>query len=80
MSDPFSDRYWIEEFQITQADLDRIAAHIRDTGQAHDLTALARRVVRGRLRYGPVNPPGPGIPPCGCGTQPESGKRATTLL
>jgi len=53
MSDPFSDRYWIEEFQITQADLDRIAAHIRDTGQAHDLTALARRVVRGRLHYGP---------------------------
>jgi len=55
MSDPFSDRYWIEEFQVTQADLDRIAAHIRETGQAHDLTALARRVVRGRLRYGPEN-------------------------
>jgi len=53
MSDPFSDRYWIEEFQVTQADLDRIAAHIRDIGQAHDLTALARRVVRGRLHYGP---------------------------
>ena len=35
------------------ADLDRIAAHIRETGQAHDLTALARRVVRGRLRHGP---------------------------
>jgi len=53
VTDPFSDRYWIEEFQVTQADLDRIAAHIRETGQAHDLTALARRVVRGRLRHGP---------------------------
>jgi hypothetical protein len=53
VSDPFSDRYWIEEFQVTQADLDRIAAHIRETGQARDLTALARRVARGRLCYGP---------------------------
>jgi len=53
MSDFLSARYWIEEFQITDADLDRIEAHIRQTGQAHDLTTLARRVVRGRLRYGP---------------------------
>ena len=53
MSDPFSDLYWAEEFQVTQADLDRIAAHIFETGQAYDLTALARRVVRGRLRHGP---------------------------
>lgn len=52
MTDPSSDRYWLSEFQVTQADLERIAAHIRDTGQAHDLTALARRVVRGRLRHG----------------------------
>jgi len=53
VTDPFTDRYWIEEFQVTQADLERIAARIRETGQAHDLTALARRVVRGRLRHGP---------------------------
>ena len=53
MIDPFSDRYWIDEFQVTQADLDRIGAHVRGTGQAHDLTGLARRVVRGRLRHGP---------------------------
>jgi hypothetical protein len=53
MSDPFSDRYWIEEFQVTEADLDRIEKHIQETNQAHDLTTLARRVVRGRLRYGP---------------------------
>jgi len=53
MSDVYSDTYWTDEFDITIADLDRIATHIRDTGQAHDLTALARRVVRGRLRYGP---------------------------
>ena len=53
MTDPFSDHYWIEEFQVTKADLDRITAHIRETSRAHDLTTLARRVVRGRLRYGP---------------------------
>jgi len=53
LTDPFTDRYWIEEFQVTQADLERIVDRIRETGQAHDLTALARRVVRGRLRYGP---------------------------
>jgi hypothetical protein len=53
MSDPFSDRYWLEEFQVTEADLDRIERHIQETVQAYDLTALARRVVRGRLRHGP---------------------------
>jgi hypothetical protein len=53
VTDPFSDYYWTEEFQVTQTDLDRIAVHIRETREAHDLTALARRVVRGRLRYGP---------------------------
>lgn len=53
MSDPFSDRYWIEEFQITEKDLARIGDHIRETNQAYDLTVLARRVARGRLRYGP---------------------------
>jgi hypothetical protein len=53
MSDPFSDRYWTEEFQVTEADLERIVQHVRQTGQAHELTALARRVVRGRLRHGP---------------------------
>lgn len=53
MNDTLSDRYWLEEFQVTQADLDRIVNYIRRTGQAHDLTTMARRVVRGRLRYGP---------------------------
>jgi hypothetical protein len=53
VSDPFSDRYWVEEFQVTEADLDRVAEHVRATGRAYDLTALVRRVVRGRLRHGP---------------------------
>lgn len=53
MSEALSDRYWLKEFQVTQADLDRIANHIRRTGQAYDLTILARRVVQGRLQYGP---------------------------
>ena len=34
MTDPFTDRYWIEEFQVTQADLERIAARIRETNRA----------------------------------------------
>lgn len=53
MSDVHNDTYWTSKFEITAADLDRIAAHIRKTNRAHDLTALARRVVRGRLHYGP---------------------------
>lgn len=53
MASPFSDYYWLEEFQVTEADLVRVADHIRETNQAHNLTTLARRVVRGRLRYGP---------------------------
>lgn len=62
MSDLFSDRYWIDEFQVTEADLDRISDHIRKTGQAHDLTTLARRVVRGRLIYGPDRESAPAQP------------------
>ena len=53
MTNLFSDSYWREEFQVIQADLNCIATHIRETTQAHNLTALARRVVRGRLRFGP---------------------------
>ena len=53
MSAVLSDQYWMEEFQVTQADLDRIESYIRRTGQAHDLTTLARRVVQGRLQHGP---------------------------
>ncbi len=53
MSDVHTDRYWTDEFRITEADLERMATYIRETGQAHDLTELAKRVVRGRLRFGP---------------------------
>ena len=53
MSDVYDSAYWSDEFQVTEADLDRIAVHIRETGRAHDLTELAKRVVRGRLRFGP---------------------------
>lgn len=53
MSGVYSETYWTGEFQVTQADLDRIAAHIRETRSAYELTELAKRVVRGRLHYGP---------------------------
>jgi len=53
LSDVYSDTYWQSEFDLTVADLDRIEMYIRRTGRAHDLTTLARRVIRGRLRHGP---------------------------
>jgi hypothetical protein len=53
MTNILSDAYWSGEFAITRNDLDRTAAHIHETACAHDLTALAKRVVRGRLLYGP---------------------------
>lgn len=53
MIDDNSDIYWAQQFQLTQADLDRTADYIYKTGQAHDLTMLARRVIRGRLEHGP---------------------------
>ncbi|GAB4405981.1 MAG: hypothetical protein Kow00123_18460 [Anaerolineales bacterium] len=53
MSKTLSEAYWREEFDITQDDLRRLAEFIREAGQAQDLTTLARRVVRGRLRFGP---------------------------
>ena len=40
------------ELLIYQADLDRLARRMRKMGRACTLTALARRWVRGRLRYG----------------------------
>jgi hypothetical protein len=51
--DVFSDTYWTNEFEVTEADLDRIASYIDRTSQASDLTALAGRVVCGRLEHGP---------------------------
>lgn len=52
MVDIYSDSYWQSKFTITEADLNRLENYIRETGKAYDLTALARRIIRGRLRYG----------------------------
>jgi hypothetical protein len=57
MSDVYSDIYWTDEFDITTADLERIARRMRETCSAYDLTELAKRVVRGRLRHGPEQSP-----------------------
>jgi len=62
MSDVYSDTYWAEEFDVTTADLDRIARRMRESRSAYDLTELARRVVRGRLRHGPEQSPA-ALPP-----------------
>ncbi|MGC9320604.1 MAG: hypothetical protein ACP5KN_21405 [Armatimonadota bacterium] len=45
--------YWETSFAVRRADLDRVARRIERTGEAHTLTRLTRRLIRGRLRYGP---------------------------
>lgn len=50
-----SDDYWTREFNVTTADLIRIADYIGRTEKADDLGSLVKRVVRGRLRYGRDN-------------------------
>jgi len=57
MPDVYSDTYWTEQFDITTADLERIVQRMRETRSAFDLTELAKRVVRGRLRHGPEHSP-----------------------
>ena len=52
MTNILPENYWTDQFQVTQADLDRIAMHIHSAGQARDLTYLARRMVQGRLHHG----------------------------
>jgi hypothetical protein len=52
MADVYTDHYWQSKFAITEADVNRLASYIAETDQAHDLTSLARRIVRGRLRHG----------------------------
>lgn len=52
MTDVYTDHYWQSEFAVTQADMDRLEAHIAETGQAYELEALAKRIIRGRLQHG----------------------------
>jgi hypothetical protein len=53
MTDSYNEQYWKEQFAVTEADMDRLETYIMETGQAQELIALARRIVRGRLLYGP---------------------------
>ena len=52
MSDVYSDHYWQSKFTVTQADMDRLEARIAKTGKAHELDAMTKRIIRGRLRHG----------------------------
>jgi len=52
MAEVSSEDYWIDEFQVSTRDLDRIADRMRKNQTAYDLTGLARRMVQGRLRHG----------------------------
>ena len=49
---PFPVDYPADFFRITQADMDRIARRMEQTGLTRNLTDLGRHFVRGRLRYG----------------------------
>lgn len=53
MADVLSDSYWVDEFAVTTADLDRLAMFIDSKSQAQHLSTLAKRMVAGRLRHGP---------------------------
>jgi hypothetical protein len=55
MADVLSDQYWQNKFDITAKDLQRIRNWMAEESRAFTLTELARRIVRGRLRYGPVD-------------------------
>lgn len=58
MSDLLSSVFWQSEFYITEDDLDRIATIMREEKRALNIDKMARRIVRGRLRYGPdMSPP-----------------------
>lgn len=62
MADVYTDHYWQSEFAVTEADMDRLEAHMAETGQAYELEVLARRIIRGRLRHGPeVSPAAHGV-------------------
>lgn len=53
MSLAHDSQYWETTFNVRAADMDRIARRIEHTRDAYDITTLTRRLIRGRLRYGP---------------------------
>jgi hypothetical protein len=57
MADVYRDHYWQSEFAVTEADIDRLETYIAETGKAHELEVLAKRIIRGRLRHGPEASP-----------------------
>lgn len=57
----FHERYWARLFDITQADLTRLSGMIRASGDAYDLTSLARDTIRARLEGGPQLESGPAL-------------------
>lgn len=62
MTDHLGDAYWSQEFDITAADLERIANSMRESLQARSLDDVAEKVAYGRLRHGPEQSPG-ALPP-----------------
>lgn len=44
--------YWEYEFDITMSDVERISALIKELNLPASIVVLARRIIRGRIRYG----------------------------
>jgi hypothetical protein len=54
MTNYLTDAYWEQEFNVTPEDLNRLYVWVKEENCARTLTEFARRVVGGRLRFGPV--------------------------
>ncbi len=52
MTDIYSDEYWLEEFTISAADLDRFHERIRQDNKIFDTTSLVKQLIKGRLEFG----------------------------
>lgn len=52
MTDVYSDEYWLNEFDITQNDLGRIAGRMAIEKKPQDLKSIAMQVIHGRLTHG----------------------------
>lgn len=52
MTDIYSDEYWLNEFTITTADLNRFQEKILRDNTPTDTTSLVNQLIKGRLEYG----------------------------
>ncbi len=49
---PEDSNYWIESFDVTQADITRIEEFLRQSQEPKSITTISQRIVRGRMKFG----------------------------